>query len=102
MEQPTDPYAWISSLEGPGTGFLTPFTSEMTRKGGARLIIVSILTISLATKIVVVTEGSILGLKIDASQIPDITLFAGLACTYLFILYTFDLYGDWKANRLRD
>ena len=96
-----DSNEWVARLETPGTSFLTPFTSETTRKEGRQLVLLSALTILLSRGIITVGEGSFAGLKAQPSRIADVVLLAGLACAYFLLLYAFDLYRDWRATEYK-
>jgi hypothetical protein len=88
---------WLDRLEGASTELLTPFTSETTRKEGTRLVLLSVIIILIARNVIVVTDGTFLGFKAQATKVDYLLAIAGVACAYLLVLYAFDLYRDWKA-----
>jgi hypothetical protein len=97
-ERKPDPSDWFVRLESQGAVLLGPFTTEATRKTGFRLVLVATLTVVLALDVVVVTEGSLAGIKVQAAKVSTIVALAALACLYLLVLYAVDLFRDWKAS----
>ena len=90
---------FMTRISEPGKGLLADPISEVTKRRQVHLLISSVITILLSNGILIFEEGSLAGLNFSTQKSNDLVLISGLVCCYLFVMYSFYLYRDWKLTR---
>ena len=80
--------------------FLTrPISSSETRKEGRQFLVLSAILILLAAHIIQIGSGSFFGLSIDLEKKEWVVYLLLIVCSYMAIIYCFDLFHDEKQWR---